>query len=183
MPKCPRDQPASQLASQQARLCKQLTRHYMCALKSSCPQVSWLRPRENEILTAGRYTYIGDPRFTSINDQGSQDWILEIKDVGLGDSTSYECQVSTDPKMSAIINLNVKGKSAVHGVQRDPLSRSRSISTWKSLRHTCTYLTLWLGAFHHLHRKLIAVLAHSINLQHVDLEWVHLLVLLSSCLR
>lgn len=73
-------------------------------------QVSWLRPRENEILTAGRYTYIGDSRFASINDNGSHDWILEIKDVGLNDSTSYECQVSTDPKMSVIINLQVKGK-------------------------------------------------------------------------
>lgn len=75
-------------------------------------QVSWLRPRENEILTAGKFTYIGDPRFASINDNGSHDWILEIKDVGLNDSTNYECQVSTDPKMSTIINLHVKGKSA-----------------------------------------------------------------------
>lgn len=73
-------------------------------------QVSWLRPRENEILTSGKYTYIGDSRFSSINDNGSHDWILEIKDVGLNDNTSYECQVSTDPKMSTIINLHVKGE-------------------------------------------------------------------------
>lgn len=79
--------------------------------RRSPSQVSWLRPRTNEILTAGRYTYIGDPRFASINDNESHDWILEIKDVGLNDSTSYECQVSTDPKMSAIVNLHVKGRS------------------------------------------------------------------------
>lgn len=75
-----------------------------------CNQVSWLRPRENEILTVGRYTYVGDPRFTSINEQNNNDWILEIKDVTLNDSTSYECQVSTDPKMSLVYNLHVKGE-------------------------------------------------------------------------
>jgi hypothetical protein len=73
-------------------------------------QVSWLRPRENEILTAGKYTYVSDPRISAINENGSTDWVLEIKDVGLNDSTSYECQVSTDPKLSQIFNLQVQGK-------------------------------------------------------------------------
>lgn len=76
-------------------------------------QVSWLRPIKNEILTAGRFTYIGDQRISSLNENGSNDWVLEIKDVGLNDSTSYECQVSTDPKMSMIINLHVLGKFAL----------------------------------------------------------------------
>ena len=73
-------------------------------------QVSWLRPRENEILTAGKYTYVSDPRISAMNENGSTDWVLEIKDVGLNDSTSYECQVSTDPKLSQIFSLHVQGE-------------------------------------------------------------------------
>lgn len=74
--------------------------------------MSWLKPSQNEILTVGRYTYVGDTRFSSLNEPASPDWILEIKDVALSDSTNYECQVSTDPKMSAIIKLHVKGEQA-----------------------------------------------------------------------
>lgn len=69
-----------------------------------------MRPSSNEILTAGQFTYVSDSRISAMNEPGSHDWLLEIRDVTLNDSTSYECQVSTDPKMSTIINLHVQGE-------------------------------------------------------------------------
>ncbi|XP_055946665.1 titin-like isoform X1 [Argiope bruennichi] len=70
-------------------------------------QVSWVRQRDLHILTVGKYTYTSDQRFTSIHLDNSEVWTLEIKYVQKKDAGVYECQVSTEPKMSLSINLNV----------------------------------------------------------------------------
>ncbi|KAF8764720.1 lachesin-like isoform X2 [Argiope bruennichi] len=69
--------------------------------------VSWVRQRDLHILTVGKYTYTSDQRFTSIHLDNSEVWTLEIKYVQKKDAGVYECQVSTEPKMSLSINLNV----------------------------------------------------------------------------
>lgn len=69
--------------------------------------VSWVRQKDLHILTVGKYTYTTDQRFTSIHMDNSDDWTLEIRDTRKKDSGVYECQVSTEPKMSLAIQLNI----------------------------------------------------------------------------
>ncbi|KAG8192542.1 hypothetical protein JTE90_015177 [Oedothorax gibbosus] len=69
--------------------------------------VSWVRQRDLHILTVGKYTYTSDQRFTSIHLENSEIWTLEIKYTLKKDAGVYECQVSTEPKMSLSISLNV----------------------------------------------------------------------------
>ncbi|XP_015924559.1 uncharacterized protein [Parasteatoda tepidariorum] len=69
--------------------------------------VSWVRQRDLHILTVGKYTYTSDQRFTSIHLDNSEIWTLEIKYTQKRDAGVYECQVSTEPKMSLSIRLNV----------------------------------------------------------------------------
>lgn len=73
-------------------------------------QVSWVRQKDLHILTVGRYTYTSDQRFTCIHLDDTDDWTLEIKYVQRKDAGIYECQISTEPKMSFSIRLNVVGK-------------------------------------------------------------------------
>ncbi|PRD25520.1 UNVERIFIED_CONTAM: hypothetical protein NCL1_40684 [Trichonephila clavipes] len=69
--------------------------------------VSWVRQKDLHILTVGKYTYTTDQRFTSIHLDNSDDWTLEIRDARKTDTGVYECQVSTEPKMSLGIQLNI----------------------------------------------------------------------------
>ncbi|XP_067127854.1 tyrosine-protein kinase receptor TYRO3-like [Centruroides vittatus] len=69
--------------------------------------VSWVRQRDLHILTVGRYTYTSDQRFTCIHLENSDIWTLEVKYTQKRDAGIYECQVSTEPKMSLSIMLNV----------------------------------------------------------------------------
>ncbi|XP_071039379.1 uncharacterized protein [Parasteatoda tepidariorum] len=69
--------------------------------------VSWVRQRDLHILTVGKYTYTTDQRYTSIHMDDTDDWTLEIKYTQKLDAGIYECQVSTEPKMSLPIQLNV----------------------------------------------------------------------------
>ncbi|EEC15553.1 conserved hypothetical protein [Ixodes scapularis] len=70
-------------------------------------QVSWVRERDLHILTLGTYTYTSDQRFHSIYLEGSEDWTLEVRYTQKWDAGVYECQVSTEPKMSLNISLAV----------------------------------------------------------------------------
>uniref|UniRef100_T1JI13 Ig-like domain-containing protein n=1 Tax=Strigamia maritima TaxID=126957 RepID=T1JI13_STRMM len=70
-------------------------------------QVSWVRHRDLHILTVGRYTYTTDQRYLPIHLEGSDDWNLQIKYPQKKDAGIYECQVSTEPKISTFVNLNV----------------------------------------------------------------------------
>ncbi|KAG0432008.1 hypothetical protein HPB47_021245 [Ixodes persulcatus] len=78
------------------------TRSYYGAYK-----VSWVRQRDLQILTVGTYTYTSDQRFHSTHLEGSEDWTLEVRYTQKGDAGVYECQISTEPKMSLNISLAV----------------------------------------------------------------------------
>ncbi|XP_022670966.1 hemicentin-2-like isoform X2 [Varroa jacobsoni] len=74
--------------------------------------VSWIRrpadaPEDLTVLTVGRYTYTHDQRIRSVHLDSSESWVLEIKYPQPRDSGVYECQVSTLPKISRFITLNV----------------------------------------------------------------------------
>ncbi|KAF6210585.1 hypothetical protein GE061_013691 [Apolygus lucorum] len=72
--------------------------------------VSWIRKRDLHILTAALLTYTNDQRFQSLHSDGSDEWTLKIASPQLRDSGTYECQVSTEPKISQAFKLNVVGK-------------------------------------------------------------------------
>lgn len=72
--------------------------------------ISWLRVRDGHILTVDQTTFIADQRFQSIFTTNPERWSLQIKYVQLKDAGIYECQVSTEPKASAIVYLHVVGK-------------------------------------------------------------------------
>lgn len=76
-------------------------------------QVSWIRRRDAHILTVDRYTFIADERFQAFLVEATDTWTLQIKYVQARDAGQYECQVSTEPKMSHFITLNVVGKSSM----------------------------------------------------------------------
>lgn len=69
--------------------------------------VSWIRRRDAHILTVDRYTFIADERFQAFLVEATDTWTLQIKYVQARDAGQYECQVSTEPKMSHFITLNV----------------------------------------------------------------------------
>lgn len=69
--------------------------------------VSWIRKRDAHILTVDRYTFIADDRFQAFLVEATDTWTLQIKYVQARDAGQYECQVSTEPKMSHFITLNV----------------------------------------------------------------------------
>lgn len=69
--------------------------------------VSWLRKRDQDILTVDRYTFVADGRFESQYSVAAETWNLIINYVQGRDAGDYECQVSTEPKMSQIFNLRV----------------------------------------------------------------------------
>ncbi|KAI8129795.1 hypothetical protein FF38_12996 [Lucilia cuprina] len=69
--------------------------------------VSWIRKRDLHILTVGILTYTNDQRFQSLHTEGSDEWTLRISSPQPRDSGTYECQVSTEPKISQGFRLNV----------------------------------------------------------------------------
>lgn len=60
-----------------------------------------------------RTTFIADERFQAYFKDPSKEWLLQIKYVQARDTGVYECQVSTEPKVSAKVHLHVVGKCAV----------------------------------------------------------------------
>uniref|UniRef100_A0A4Y0BL99 Ig-like domain-containing protein n=1 Tax=Anopheles funestus TaxID=62324 RepID=A0A4Y0BL99_ANOFN len=71
--------------------------------------VSWIRKRDLHILPVGILTYTNDQRFQSLHTEGSDEWTLRITSPQPRDSGTYECQVSTEPKISQAFRLNVVG--------------------------------------------------------------------------
>ncbi|XP_051155084.1 cell adhesion molecule DSCAML1-like [Leptopilina boulardi] len=69
--------------------------------------VSWVRKKDSHILSVDRAMFIADDRFQSIFVENADTWKLLIKYVQAKDEGEYECQISTEPKMSHIIKLNV----------------------------------------------------------------------------
>ncbi|GLV43032.1 defective proboscis extension response 4 [Carabus blaptoides fortunei] len=69
--------------------------------------VSWIRKRDLHILTVGILTYTNDQRFQALHTDGSDEWTLKVTSPQSRDSGVYECQVSTEPKISQAFLLNV----------------------------------------------------------------------------
>ncbi|XP_055375227.1 uncharacterized protein LOC129607970 isoform X2 [Condylostylus longicornis] len=69
--------------------------------------VSWIRKRDLHILTIGIMTYTNDQRFQAMHSDDTDEWILKIVSVQPRDSGIYECQVSTEPKISQAYRLTV----------------------------------------------------------------------------
>ncbi|KAG0726544.1 Zwei Ig domain protein zig-8 [Chionoecetes opilio] len=69
--------------------------------------VSWIRNRDSHILTVDRYTFISDERFSAWHEAQTQTWTLQVRYVQERDAGKYECQVSTEPKMSHFVDLSV----------------------------------------------------------------------------
>ncbi|XP_076031182.1 uncharacterized protein LOC143019431 [Oratosquilla oratoria] len=69
--------------------------------------VSWVRKGDSHILSVNQYIFITDDRFVSLHQEASDTWSLQIKYVQARDSGMYECQVSTEPKISKAVYLNV----------------------------------------------------------------------------
>jgi hypothetical protein len=69
-----------------------------------------MRKRDMHILSAGIFMYTSDLRFQVIHPDKSENWTLQIKSPQERDSGVYECQVSTEPKMSLNYTLNVVGE-------------------------------------------------------------------------
>lgn len=66
-----------------------------------------------------------DARETSL----LEDWILQIKFVQLRDAGVYECQVSTEPRISTDFYLTVVGKM-ISGSSEMNICRLREILFW-----------------------------------------------------
>ncbi|KAK3850877.1 hypothetical protein Pcinc_042442 [Petrolisthes cinctipes] len=70
-------------------------------------KVSWIRRRDLHVLTTGNFTYTTDKRFRALHLPGSPFWSLQIHTPTVEDSGVYECQVSTQPKISRRFRLRV----------------------------------------------------------------------------
>lgn len=69
--------------------------------------VSWIRKRDLHILTIGIMTYTNDQRFLARHTDNSDEWVLKVVSVQPRDVGVYECQVSTEPKISQAYKLTV----------------------------------------------------------------------------
>lgn len=79
---------------------------------SNNKSVSWIRVRDDHILTVDRMTFIADDRYQAIYVDSSGMWTLQIKYVQARDAGIYECQVATtEPTVSARAHLHVVGES------------------------------------------------------------------------
>lgn len=65
--------------------------------------------------------FIPDERFQAIFGEADT-WTLQVKYVQARDEGEYECQISTDPKKSHIIKLNIVGERRGGRVGPRPLS-------------------------------------------------------------
>ncbi|BFF89893.1 uncharacterized protein DMAD_08547 [Drosophila madeirensis] len=70
--------------------------------------VSWVRMRDNHIISVDETTFIADERFQSIfQEDHDYTWSLQIKYVVPDDAGGYECQMATEPKLSAKVHLEI----------------------------------------------------------------------------
>jgi Immunoglobulin I-set domain len=77
-------------------------------------QVSWVRKRDGHLLTVDTDTFIGDGRFQVHHPANSDIWTLHLRAVRGSDAGKYECQVSSEPKLSLVYQLNIVGEILHH---------------------------------------------------------------------
>jgi len=85
--------------------------------------VSWLQVEGLHIISAGRYTFTADPRFTADYRAASEVWILRIRKLKLEDAGDYECQLSGDPPTTQTITLVVHGKREEEVIEETVLQK------------------------------------------------------------
>lgn len=73
-------------------------------------QVSWIRKKDGHLLTVDTDTFIGDGRFQVRHPVHSDTWTLHLRGARATDAGVYECQVSSEPKMSLFYQVNVVGQ-------------------------------------------------------------------------
>ncbi|KAK8718751.1 hypothetical protein OTU49_014500, partial [Cherax quadricarinatus] len=88
--------------------------------------VSWMRHEDLHILTVDKYKYSTDGRVGVVYNEGKHEWSLKIQGVREEDSGRYECQVSTKPVLSFIVNLEVLESPVTTSV---PLVKLRDVGT------------------------------------------------------
>jgi len=69
--------------------------------------VSWLRHKDVNLLSVGRYLYTKDARMRVMEDRGRGEWMLNIRNVKHSDAGNYECQVNTNPLLKHTVTLSV----------------------------------------------------------------------------
>uniref|UniRef100_A0A6A7G031 Limbic system-associated membrane protein n=1 Tax=Hirondellea gigas TaxID=1518452 RepID=A0A6A7G031_9CRUS len=69
--------------------------------------VSWIRSRDSHIISVDQMTFIADERFHVFHEPSSGSWSLQIKFVQARDDGTYECQVSSEPKISHFVHFKV----------------------------------------------------------------------------
>ncbi|XP_023218798.1 neurotrimin-like [Centruroides sculpturatus] len=94
--------------------------------------VTWIRRKDFNLLTVGTEIYTSDDRFQTIHMEHTNDWALRIKYPQTKDEGTYECQVSSDPKISHFVNLTVLvAKASIDG------SPDLYVKTGSSINLTC----------------------------------------------
>lgn len=73
-------------------------------------QVSWVRHRDVHILSSNGVTFTSDSRFKVRADEDAGSYLLIVRAVAVDDEGSYECQISTKPTKTLIVNLFVTGE-------------------------------------------------------------------------
>jgi len=68
--------------------------------------VSWVRNADKHILFIGRDRFVREDRYELIPSRHGR-WTLKLRYVMAADAGKFECQVSTQPKMSRTYSLNV----------------------------------------------------------------------------
>lgn len=69
--------------------------------------VSWVRHKDVNLISVGKFKYISDERFSIIHEDHDETWVLTIKDLKQSDEGFYECQVNASPLLRHRIHLNV----------------------------------------------------------------------------
>ncbi|KAG1683502.1 Zwei Ig domain protein zig-8 [Nymphon striatum] len=116
--------------------------------------ISWVRQIDYHILTVGNYTYTRDARFRSIHQSSNNHCTLEIKFSQIGDEGIYECQVSSEPKISRKISLTViETKVSIEGAPDIYVKSGSELKLKCIILHHATQPPLFIFWYHN--RKVI----------------------------
>jgi len=112
------------------------TAHIDCGVNmlGSDNVISWVRKRDLHILSIASITYTADRRFSCTPSEDNSVWRLSIQSAHIDDSGQYECQISTEPKISKVFRLNVT--DAVSKIQSGP---SMYVKEGSALNLTCVF--------------------------------------------
>jgi len=84
------------------------TVHLSCRVKQvGRNTVAWVRKSDSRILSIEEDTIVQDNRFLAVKAPARGEWTLVIRNVTTRDEGAYECQISTQSKMSHFVYLKV----------------------------------------------------------------------------